>query len=95
MATLDVLIDGKPEVVNFCNIFYAPELEYNLLSVGTIKKACYLIFVKKRKIIVSDDKDNFALKATKIGTSYLVNVLTSKRTLALASLYSVPYNNAS
>ena len=36
MVTLDVLGDGKPEVVNFCNVFHAPELEHNLLSVSTI-----------------------------------------------------------
>ena len=46
-------------------------------------------------MIVSDDKDNIILEAIKIGTSYLVNVSISKKTLTLAFLYSVPYNNAS
>ncbi len=27
MVALDVLIDGKPEVVHFCNVLHAPELE--------------------------------------------------------------------
>ena len=36
IVTLDVLVDGKPEVVNFCNVTHTLELDYNLLSVGTI-----------------------------------------------------------
>ena len=95
IITLDVLIDSKPEVVNFCNVFYALELEYNLLSISIIEKADYLILAKKGKMTVSDNKDNITLEATRIRTSYLVNIPTSKRTLALASLYSVPYNNVS
>ena len=27
MVTFDVLVDGKPEVINFCNVFYTPKLE--------------------------------------------------------------------
>ena len=95
MVLLDVLVDGKPEVVNFCNVFHAPELEYNLLSVGTIEKAGYSILAKKGKMTVFDDKDNVALEATRIGTSYLVNVPASGRILALASSHSVPHNHAS
>ena len=95
IVTLDVLVDGKSEVVNFCNILHAPELEYNLLSVGTIEKAGYLILAKKGKITVFDNKDNVALEATKIEISYLVNVPARERTLALASSRSVPHNHAS
>lgn len=49
MVTLDVLIDGKPEFVNFCNILHTPELEYNLLSVVIIEKVGYSILAKKRR----------------------------------------------
>ncbi len=69
-VTLDLLVDGKPEVVNFCNIFYTPELKYNLLSVGTIERAGYSILAQKRKMTVFDDKDNVALEATRIRTRY-------------------------
>lgn len=69
IVTLDVLVDGKPEVVNFCNILHSLDLEHNFLSVGTIEKADYLILVKKRKMTVFDNKDNVALEATRIGTS--------------------------
>lgn len=48
-VTFDVLVNGKPEVINFCNIFYTPKLEYNLLSGSTIKKANYSILAKKKK----------------------------------------------
>ena len=82
MVTLDVLVVGKPDVVNFCNVLHAPELEHNLLSVGTIEKAGYSILAKKGKMTVFDDKDNVALEATRIGTSYLVNVPGSGRILA-------------
>ncbi len=95
MGPLDVLIDGKPEVVNFCNVLNAPDLEYNLLSVGTIGKAGYSILAKNGKMTIHDNKDNVALEATGIGTSYLVNVPASKETLTLASSHSVPHNNAS
>ena len=83
------------EVVNFCNVFHAPELEYNLLSVGIIEKAGYSILAKKGKMTGFDDKDNVALEATRIGTSYLVNVPASGRILALASSHSVPHNHVS
>ena len=95
IVTLDVLVDGKSEVVNFCNILYAPELDYNLFSVGIIEKAGYSILAKKEKIIVFDNKDNVAAEAARIGTSYLVNILASERTLALAFWRLVPHNYAS
>ena len=95
IVTLDVLVDGKSEVVNFCNVSHAPELECNLLSVGTIEKAGYSILAKKGKMTVFDNKDNVALEPTRIGTSYLVNVLASERNLALASSRSVLHNHAS
>ena len=85
-VTLNVLVDGKSEVVNFCKVLYAPELEYNLLSVGTIEKAGYSIVAQKGKMTVFDDKDNVALEATRIGTSYLVNVPTSGKSLAPSSI---------
>ena len=87
-----MLVDSKLEVVNFCNVLHAPELRYNLLSIGTIEEVGYSILAKNEKIIVFD---KVALEATRIGTSYLVNVLASERTLALASLRSVSYNHAS
>ena len=95
IVPLDVLVDCKREVVNFCNVFHSPELEYNLLSVGTIEIASYSILAKKGKMTVLDDEDIVALEATRIGTSYLVNVPASREILALASSYSVPNNHAS
>ena len=78
IVPLDVLVDGKQEVVNFCKyVFHAPELEYNLLSVSTIEKSGYLILAKKGKMTVLDNEDNVALEATRIRTSYLVNIPTS------------------
>ena len=85
-VTLDVLVDGKLEVVNFCNIFYAPDLEYNLLLVGTIEKAGNSILAKKGKMTVFDNKENVALEATRIGTSYLMNVSVSEKNLAPSSI---------
>lgn len=48
-VTLDILVKGKPKVINFCNVFYALDLEYNLILVGTIEKTGYSILVKKEK----------------------------------------------
>lgn len=42
-------------------------------------------------MIVYDNKDNVALEAPRIRTSYLVNVSASKKPLALASLHLVPH----
>lgn len=95
MITLDMLIDNKSKIVNFCNVLYISKLEYNLFSVDIIEKAGYSILAKKRKMIIFDNKDNIAFEAIKIRISYLVNVLISKKTLALAFLYLVLYNNAS
>ncbi len=85
-VTLDILVDSKPEVVNFCNVFYSPELEYNLLSVGTIEKAGYSILAQKEKMTVFDDKDNVALEATRIGTSYLGNVPANGKNFVPSSI---------
>lgn len=49
IVTFDILVDGKPKVINFCNIFLALELEYNLLSVSTIRKLVNLFWQKKGK----------------------------------------------
>lgn len=49
MVIFDMLVNGKSKMVNFCNIFCIPELEYNFLLVDTIKKAGYSILAKKRK----------------------------------------------
>ena len=95
IVPLDVLIDGKPEVVNVCSVLHAPELDYNLLSVGTIEKAGYSILAKNRKRTIHENKNNAVLEATRIGTSYLVNVPSNKETLALTSSHSVSNNNAS
>lgn len=95
MVTLDLFIDGKPKVINLCNILHTPELEDNLLSVSIIEKVGYLILAKKEKMIVFDNKNNVAFEATRIRTSYLVNILASKKTLALAFLRLVSHNHAS
>ena len=86
MVTLDVLVNGKPKVVNFCNVLYALELEYNLLPVDIIKKAGYLIIAIKDKMSVFDNKDNVIFEATRIRTSYLINVPASKKNLTLSSI---------
>lgn len=95
MVPLDIIIDSKLEVVNIYNILHTSELKYNFFSVSIIEKAEYSILAKNRKIIFYDNKDNVAFEATRIGTSYLVNVSTSKKTLALAFLYSVPHTSTS
>lgn len=69
-------------------------MEYNLFLVNTIEKVGYLILAKKEKITIFDDKDNIALVATRIKTSYLVNVLTSKKILVLAFSHLILQNNA-
>ena len=41
MVTLNLLLNGKPDIVNFCNVFYTSELEYNFLLIDIIKKTDY------------------------------------------------------
>lgn len=50
--------------MNFYNIFYNPNLEYNHLLVNIIKKVSYLIFAKKGEIKIFDHKNNIILKTT-------------------------------
>lgn len=95
MIFLDVLLNGKPKVVNFYNIFHFPKLEYNHFSVSTIKKAGYFVLAKKRKESISDNRDNVTLEAIKMVINYLINIFASKKTFILASLHSMPYNNTS
>lgn len=92
MISLDMLINGKLKLINFYNIFYISQLEYNLFSVGTIKKVKYFILAKNEKIRLYNIKNNVAIKAIRIETSYLVNILIAKKTLALSFLYLVLYS---
>lgn len=43
---LDMLMNSKLKVINFCNLIYALWLEYNLFSVGIIEKVSNSILVK-------------------------------------------------
>lgn len=70
MITLYVLINGKLEIVNFCNIFYIFELKYNLLLFRIIEKAGYLILAKKEKMRVFDNNNNIVPEFIRIQTSY-------------------------
>lgn len=96
MVLLDVLIDGKLQVVNFCNIVHFLEFNYNLLLVGIIEKVRYSIYLaKNKKMVVYNNKDNIVFQDIKIGTSYLMNVFVSKKTLILVFLYFVPHKSVS
>lgn len=95
IITFNVPINGKFEVVYFCNIFYFSDLEYNLLLIHIIKKAGYLILAQKKKITVFNNKNNVTFKVTRIGISYLINILASKRTLILAFLHLVFHSHIS
>lgn len=96
MVLLDVLIDSKLQVINFCNIVHFLEFNYNLLLVGIIEKVRYLIYLaKNKKMVVYNNKDNIVLQDTKIGTSYLMNVSVSKKTLTLVFLYFLPHKSVS
>lgn len=95
MINLNLLLDCKSELVNFYNILYSPKLKYNLFLVSTIIKTRYLTLVRNKKIILYNIKSNISLKAIKITTSYLVNISISKKTLALAFVYSVVHSHES
>ena len=66
MIFFDMLINNKQKLVNICNIFYSPKVEYNLLSNNTIKKANYLILAKKMKISVLNDENNIVFQPLKL-----------------------------
>ncbi len=85
-VTLDVLEDDKSESLNFCSVFYSPELEYNFFSVSTIEKVSYSILAQKRQMTVFDDNDNVALEPTRIETSYLANIPANRKNLAASSI---------
>ena len=67
-VSLKVMMDGKALQVNFLNVFYSPDLEYNLFSVDTIKEPSYSVRAKNEKITVFDNNDNAALVETQIRT---------------------------
>ena len=47
--SLTVMIDGETLRVNFLNDLHSPDLEYNLLSVGTIEEAGYSVIATNGK----------------------------------------------
>lgn len=47
MISLDMLINSKSKIVNFCNIFLTPDLEYNLFLISQIIKARFDFRQKK------------------------------------------------
>ncbi len=73
-VSLTIIIDCEALQVNFLNVLHSFDLEYNLLSVGTIEEAGYSVLAKNGRMKVFDNKDNIALVGTRIVTGYLVNV---------------------
>ncbi len=69
-VSFKVIIDGVALQVNFLNVFHSLDLEYNSLSVVTIKEAGYSVLAKNRKMTVFDNEDKSALVETQMGTGY-------------------------
>ena len=89
-----VMIDGETFQVNVLNILHSPDLEYNLLLVGTIEEAGYSALAKNEKITVFDNEDNLALVGTQIATGYLVDVPCDE-TYKTLSFHSPSQNHTS
>ncbi len=90
-----VMIDGEALQVNFLNVLHSLDLEYNLLSVGTIEEAGYSVLAINGKMKVFDNEDNVALVGTRIETGYLVDVPCDETYQALSTSHSPPKNQAS
>ncbi len=84
-VSFTVMIDVETLQVNFLNVLYSPDLEYNLLSVGTIEEADYSVLAKNRKMTVFDNEYNVALVGTRIWTGYLVDIPFDDTYQALSS----------
>ena len=93
-VSFKVIIDGGALQVNFLNVLYSLDLEYNLLSVVTIKEAGYSVLAKNGKMTVFNNEDKSALVETQMGTGYLVDIPCDWTYQALSS-HSPSQNRAS
>ena len=89
-----VRIDNEAFQAHFLNVLHSPDLEYNLLLLGTIEEAGYLVLDKNKKMTVFDNENNVALLETQIGTGYLVDISCDETYQALFSSHSPSQNYA-
>ena len=76
IVSLKVIINDKALQINFLNIFHSFDLEYNLFSVGPIKKNWLLSLDQNSENESVVNRDDVALMKTQIYIRYLISSLS-------------------
>ena len=83
------MIDVEAHKVNFLNIFHSSNIEYNLFSICIIKTTASLVFAKKEKRTVFDNKFDVTLVEIQMKTRYLVDAYLDVTHQAVFSFYNL------
>ena len=67
---LETLIDGKSSYVYLCNVYYCPELDSNLLSLGVLEKKGFKFVGKQGVLSVINNQGDTVLQAKHKDTVY-------------------------
>ncbi len=77
---INSFINGDYKELDLVNIYYILNIEYNLLSLGTLERNSYKFQVTNKKINILNKQGELYLSRTRIGTKYLFNLRKSLTT---------------
>ena len=69
---IDILVAGETVTQPLFDVYYIPDLDSNLLSIGCIERKGYSINVRNGKMTVEDSYE-VRMEATRINTLYILN----------------------
>src|SRR2546423_2200346 len=77
-AILNLLVNGENVRTNLRNVYYCPELDSNLISLGTLEKKGCTFTAGKGLLRVSNPDSGTAPQAKRISTLYSANLTSNK-----------------
>jgi transposase InsO family protein len=77
-AILNLLVNGENVRTNLRNVYYCPELDSNLISLGTLEKKGCTFTAGKGLLRVSNPDSETALEANRVGTLYVANLASTE-----------------
>lgn len=79
-AVLNLLVNGESVRTDLHNVYYCPELDSNLISLGTLEKKGCSFTASKGQLRVLHPNSETALEANRVGTLYVANLASENRT---------------
>ena len=94
-VTLLTMIDSEPAEVEITEVYYVPDMKYNLLSIGILEQKGYYVTIRDDVFKVIDTLDKVVLSGTRYSKDYILDLKYSEPLRALRSSTTPPANHAS